>query len=44
MLDIIITIVIYLAGAITEHETKGSITKGIMYQDGNVTVVECVKN
>ena len=41
MLELIVTVIVYLAGAITEHETKGSVTRGIMYQDGNVTVVEC---
>jgi len=41
MLEIIFTVVIYLAGAITEHETKGAVTKGVMYQDGNVSFVEC---
>ena len=32
MLEIIVSVIVYLAGAIT---------RGIMYQDGNVTVVEC---
>jgi len=41
VLEIIFTVVVYLAGAITEHETKGAITKSIMYKDGNVTLVEC---
>ena len=43
MLELIVTVIVYLAGAITEHETKGSVTRGIMYQDRNVTVVECVQ-
>lgn len=41
MLELILTAIIYIAGAVTEYESKGSITKGIMYQDGNVTMVEC---
>jgi len=41
MLEIIVSVIVYLAGAVSEHETQGAITRGIMYQDGNVTVVEC---
>lgn len=41
MIEIILTVVIYFAGAITEYETKGKVTQGIAYQDGNVTMVEC---
>jgi len=41
MVEIILSAIIYLAGAITEYESKGAITKGVLYQDGNVTMVEC---
>lgn len=41
MLELILTAIIYVAGAITEYESKGAVTKGIMYQDKNITVVEC---
>lgn len=41
MIEIILTVVIYLAGAITEYESKGAVTKAVLYQDGNSTVVEC---
>lgn len=41
MLDIIFTVIIYLAGAITEYETKGKVTEVVLYQDGNKTEVEC---
>lgn len=43
MREVIVSIIVYLAGAITEYDTQGLVTKGIMYQDGNVTVVECGK-
>lgn len=43
MLEIVFSVIVYLAGAISEYESKGSITRGIMYQDGNVTMVECKK-
>lgn len=43
MLNVIMSVIVYLAGAISEYETKGSVTRGIMYQDRNVTVVECVQ-
>lgn len=33
--------IVYLAGAITEFESRGAITKVIMYNDGNISVVEC---
>lgn len=41
MLEIILTVVIYLAGAITEYESKGTITTSIGYSDVNQTKYEC---
>lgn len=41
MFEIFVTVVIYLAGAITEYESKGSVTKAIMYQEDNSTICEC---
>jgi len=41
MVEIILSAALYILGAVVEHETNGGITKGIMYQDGNVSVVEC---
>jgi len=44
MVEIILSAIIYLAGAISEYESQGAVTKGLMYQDGNVSVVECGKS
>lgn len=41
MLEFVLTVAVYLVGAISEYESNGSITKTIMYQDGNTTVCEC---
>jgi len=41
MLEIIFTVIVYLSGAISEYESRGAVTKGVMYQEGNISVVEC---
>ena len=43
IVELILTTIIYISGAITEYESKGAVTRGIMYQDGNVSMVECGK-
>lgn len=43
MLEIIFSVVVYLAGAITEYETKGKVTEIVLYQDRNQTRLECKK-
>ena len=37
--ELILTIVVYLGGAITEYETKGAVTHNIYYSDSNIS--EC---
>lgn len=41
IIKLLITVAVYISGAVTEYKTNGAVTKAIMYQDGNVTVVEC---
>ena len=42
MVEIIISVILYLSGAVTEYETDGKVTQTIMYSDANSTL-ECKK-
>lgn len=42
MIEIILTVIVYLTGAITEYESKGKITNVIYYSDVNSSK-ECIK-
>ena len=41
MVELVLTAIIYVAGAITEYESKGKVTQSIYYSDINSTIVEC---
>ena len=41
MVELLLTAIIYVAGAITEYESKGKVTQTIYYRDENSTQ-ECV--
>lgn len=40
MLQLVLTCIIYVSGAITEYESHGKVTQAIYYSDANRTV-EC---
>ena len=41
MVEIILTVIMFIAGAVSEYESKGQVTRAIQYQDGNATITEC---
>jgi len=41
MLEIILSIVLAIGGAILERESNGAVTQIIMYSDNNLSVVKC---
>lgn len=41
LIELILTCVIYVSGAITEYESKGKVTQMIYYSDENLTTKNC---